>query len=138
MVGDLVEQLHAVLDELAHADVAGLVSGDEIVRLEQASVRLDAQVARRLRAFDRSKEWSTESRSVTGYVATKTRCSRREASLQVQVARQVDEMPHVADAWTAGAITTEHTRAIAKVRRNARADDAFAEFEPALVEVARA
>jgi hypothetical protein len=47
-------------------------------------------------------------------------------------------MPIVAEAWSAGAIGSDHVDVLARTRRSARADDRFAEFEATFCDVARA
>jgi hypothetical protein len=63
--------------------------------------------------------------------------STSAAQLEVKTARQVREMPLVAQAWQSAAIGTEHVVTIARTRHAAHADDAFAEIEPAMVAVAK-
>ena len=52
-----VERLHEVIDALAAVDLRYGSVGEELLALERARARLDAEVARRLR-FDRSCEWA--------------------------------------------------------------------------------
>lgn len=112
---------------------------DELLALDAARARLDAEAARRLRAFDASLEWAAEgSRSAAAFLVTHTRCARGEAHHRVRVAREIAELEVTARAWSEGAVTTRHVEAIARARHAARANDAFAQFEPALVDLARA
>ncbi|HTK17566.1 MAG TPA: DUF222 domain-containing protein [Acidimicrobiia bacterium] len=107
--------------------------------MERARARLDAEVARRLREFDRSCEWAAHgSRSAAAFLVTNTRCARGEAHRRVRVAREVEALDQTAEAWATGALTTRHVDTITQARRAARADSKFDAFEPALVEVARA
>ena len=134
-----VARLHEVLDELAAEDVSGGSLRDDLLELDRARARLDAEESRRLRAFDRSCEWALSGAgSAAAFLVTRTRMARGEAHLRVRVARQVEELDATAAAWASGEVTTRHVEAIARARHAARADDAFAEFEPALVETARA
>jgi hypothetical protein len=48
--------LYEALDELAAEDVTTASLRDDLLELEQARARLDAETSRRLRAFDRSCE----------------------------------------------------------------------------------
>ena len=67
--------------------------GEELLALERARARLDAEVARRLREFDRSCEWAAHgSRSAAAFLVTKTRCARGEAYRRVRVAREVEAL----------------------------------------------
>jgi len=134
-----VERLHEAIDELAADDLRYGSHGEELLALERARTRLDAEVARRLREFDRSCEWAAhDSRSAAAFLVTETRCARGDAYRRVRVAREVDALDQTAHDWAAGALTTRHVETITQARRAARADAAFDAFEPALLEVARA
>jgi hypothetical protein len=133
-----VERLHETIDELAASDLRYGSVGEELLALEQARARLDAQVARRLREFDRSAEWAAHgSRSAAAFLVTNTRCARGDAYRRVRVAREVEALEQTADAWAAGELTTRHVETITHARRAARADAEFDAFEPALVAVAQ-
>jgi hypothetical protein len=134
-----VERLHEVINELAADDLRYGSLGEDLLALERARARLDAEVARRLREFDRSCEWAAHgSRSAAAFLVTNTRCARGDAHRRVRVAREVDALDQTAHEWAAGALTTRHVETIAQARRAARADAAFDAFEPALLDVARA
>jgi uncharacterized protein DUF222/HNH endonuclease len=106
--------------------------------LHRLRTRLDAQVARRLAAFDASREWELDGkRSAASWIAHAWRASTAAAQLEVKTARQAGEMPLVAQAWQTATIGTEHVVALARTRHAARADDAFAEMEAAMVAVAK-
>lgn len=138
-VGSAIARLHDMLDELAAEDVSAGSLRDDLLDLERARARLDAETSRRLRAFDRSGEWAVSgARSAAGYLVTHTRAARGEANHRVRMARDVGDLDATASAWAAGAVTTRHVEAIARTRHAAHADRHFAEFEPALVETARA
>jgi hypothetical protein len=131
--------LVSALDELASEDVTGRSLADELLTLDRARARLDAEVARRLRAFDRSLEWATSgARSAAAFLITHTRCASGEAHHRVRVARELDALDDTAAAWAEGAITTRHVSTIASARHAAKANEQFDEFEPALVDLARA
>src|SRR6185295_15831150 len=113
-----VERLHEVIDELAAADVRYGSVGEELLALERARARLDAQVARRLREFDRSCEWAARgSRSAAAFLVTNLRCARGDAYRRVRVAREVAALAQTASAWAAGALTTRHVETITQARR---------------------
>src|SRR6476661_2721348 len=134
-----VERLHEVINELAADDLGYGSLGEDLLALERARARLDAEVARRLREFDRSCEWSAHgSRSAAAFLVTNTRCARGDAYRRVRVAREVEALEQTADAWASGELTTRHVETITQARRAARADTEFDAFEPALVAVARA
>ena len=134
-----VERLHEAIDELAAGDLRCGSLGDDLLALERARARLDAEVARRLRKFDRSCEWAAHgSRSAAAFLITNTRCARGDAHRRVRVAREIDALDHTAAEWATGALTTRHVETITQARRAARADTEFDAFEPALLDVARA
>jgi hypothetical protein len=134
-----VERLHEAIDELAAGDLRFGSLGKDLLALERARARLDAEVARRLREFDRSCEWAAHgSRSAAAFLVTNTRCARGDAQRRVRVAREVEALDQTANDWAAGALTTRHVDTITQARRAARADAKFDAFEPALLEVARA
>ena len=75
-----VERLHEVIDGLAAVELRYGSLGEELLALERARARIDAETARRLREFDRTCEWAAHgSRSAAGFLVTKTRCARGEA-----------------------------------------------------------
>jgi hypothetical protein len=139
MLDSAIALLLEAIDELAAEDVTRASLRDDLLVLERARARLDAETSRRLRAFDRSGEWAISgARSVAGYLVSHTRAARGEANHRVRVARDIDELDATALAWASGAVTTRHVEAIARARHAAHADRQFAEFEPALVETALA
>jgi hypothetical protein len=100
--------------------------------------RLDAQVSRRVAAFDASREWELDGkRSAVAWLAHAWRASNGAAQREVKTARQVRAMAVVAQAWQSGSIGTEHVFELARTRHAARANDEFREIEPALVVVAQ-
>ena len=138
MSGSAIALLHGALDELAADDVTNTSLRDDLLELDRARARLDAETSRRLRAFDRSGEWAISgARSAAGFLVTSARVARGEAHHRVRVAREVEELDATASAWASGAVTTRHVEAIARARHAAHANREFAEFEPALVETAR-
>jgi hypothetical protein len=132
-----VDRLHETIDELSAEDLGFGSVGEDLLSLERARARLDAEIARRLREFDRSCEWASGARSAAAFLVTNTRCARGDAYRQVRVAREIEALEQTAHAWAAGALTTRHVETITQGRRAAHADAAFDAFEPALLEVAR-
>jgi hypothetical protein len=131
-----VEELTTAIDGLASDDVEP-VAGDEIVVLLAERARLDAQISRRVRAFDTSGEWALDgARSASAWLRHRCRLTDRDAHRLVRTARHVDAMPAVAAAWYAGSISSAHVDVLARTRHSANADDSFAEFEATFVDVA--
>jgi hypothetical protein len=135
----VVEQLRAVIDELARAEVVGVVQRDDLAGLWREMARLEAQFARRVAELDNSVEWSVDgSRSAAGWLVANLRVASGEAHHRVKVARQTAQMPITSAAWQDGRISSRHVDALTRVRQGANADAKFAVFEPALVDVALA
>jgi hypothetical protein len=133
-----VEQLRAAIDELACAEIVGLVQRDDLTVLWREMARLEAQFARRLAELDTSHEWSVDgSRSAAGWLVANVRAATGEAHHRVKVARQVAQMPLARKAWEQGQVSSRHVDALTTVRKSANADAAFSVFEPALLDVAR-
>src|SRR3954449_11851025 len=113
----LVAELSTIIDELAAEPLEGRSLRDEILEIERLRTRLDAEAARRLRAFDVSCEWSVDgSRSAAAYLARHTRCAKNEAHARVRTARQVGALDRTAKAWAAGELTTKHVDVITRAR----------------------
>jgi hypothetical protein len=65
--------------------------------------RLDAQISRRVAAFDARREWADDGcRSAAAWVTKHCRYRTTSARTLVRVARQVRHMPVVQAAWEAG------------------------------------
>jgi len=132
-----VEQLRAAIDELAQAEIVGVVQRDGLAGLWREMARLEAQFARRVAELDTSVEWSVDgSRSTAGWLVANLRVASGEAHHLVKVARQTARMPITSAAWQEGRISSRHVDALTRVRHGANADAEFAVFEPALVDVA--
>ena len=137
MTATAIMHLETGVAELADASLAHELCGNELRELYQLRAQLDAQISRRLRAFDQSKEFVLSGdRSAASWLRKTCRLHGNAANEAVKVARQVAAMPLARDAWEAGAITTGHVEVLARTRRAARANERFAATEPALVEVA--
>jgi hypothetical protein len=131
-----IAQLTSAVGALADEDIPFLLA-DDLVALHRLRSRLDAQISRRVRAFDRSKEWALAGARAPGaWLQHVCRMSARDASAEVSTAREVEQMPGVAEAWGSGAISTAHVEVIAAARRGAKAPDRFSEFEDTFVAVA--
>jgi hypothetical protein len=137
MSSGAVSQLSRAVVALDDEELPFLLA-DDLKQLHVLRSRLDAQISRRVRAFDRSKEWSLHgARTAGAWLQHACRATSRDASAEVSVARQVEQMPLVADAWRSGAISTAHVEVLANTRKQAKAPEAFADFEPALVGLAK-
>jgi hypothetical protein len=137
MVSGAISQLSDVVNALADEELPALLA-DDLKQLHVLRSRLEAQTSRRVRAFDRSKEWTLAgARTAGAWLQHECRMSSRDASVEVTVGRQVEQMPMVAEAWASGAISTAHVEVLANTRKQAKAREEFAEFEAALVGLAK-
>jgi hypothetical protein len=131
-----IPQLEDAVDALCDEALPWLLA-DFLVQLHRLRSRLDAQISRRVRAFDRSKEWAVAGARTPGaWLQRECRMSGRDAAAEVSSAREVEPMSAVADAWASGAISTAHVEVLASTRRSAKSPERFAEFEDVLVQVA--
>jgi hypothetical protein len=100
---------------------------------------LDAEISRRVRAFDVSGEWAVDgARGAAAWLASWCRLATLPARREVKVARQVRALPQVDAAWRAGTVTTGHVEVLARARHAARANERFDAFEPHWLAVAEA
>jgi hypothetical protein len=72
-----------------------------------------------------------------GWLRYRNREASRDAKRRVRLARVVETLALTAAAWADGSITTGHVEVISRVAGRAKAPEAFAEYEPVLLEVAR-
>ena len=138
MVGSTVEQLHETLDKLLADDVRAAPQAADVVELERARARLDAEIARRLVAMSRTGEHTAYGyETVKQFLVARTRCAGAEAYRQMRTASEIDALSDTQAAWQAGQLTSGHADVIAKARHAARADQRFGEFEPAMLRFAK-
>ena len=110
---------------------------DDLLSFVRLARQVDAVFAAVVGGFDRSGEWAVDGRkSMVGWLESQTAMTPREAHRVVRRAKFVEACPLTASRWAAGAIATEKLDRICSLRHTAKADAAFAEFEPALLQVA--
>ena len=130
------ERLASAIDELANAEVSGRV-GAELIELERLRARLDAQVSRRVAAFDRTLEYTLSGhRSAAAWLGERCRVASIEGHGRVRVAREMAECEPTRTAWERGAIATRHVEVLARCRHAAKANAEFAVFEEVALPVA--
>src|ERR1700710_1596312 len=106
-------ELHAEIDRLTAADLSSdpAVLGVEVVEIDRAIRRLQADKSRRLGGFDLASGCEAESHTTTkAWLRARTRISPGEAAAQQAVARLHGELPLLFAAWHAGKTTFEHVR----------------------------
>ncbi len=128
-----------VLEELRDAIEKLLVTEGPIDVAEFARLRsmLDAAWLRAVEAYDRSQAWSPEFQTPTAGLRHQCNMTSGAASFELKLARRVAELPLVAAALAAGAITCRHAAAIAEVYTPERAE-ALRAAEELLVTAAKA
>ncbi len=119
-------------------DVSGRDLGDELVELFRLRSMLDAQVSRRVRAFDaRGDCVHGGHRTAAAWLMDHCRARPADAYREVRVARAMGDLDAIRMAWESGRTTSAHVHAVEAARHAAKDDAAFAEHEPALVEVCK-
>jgi hypothetical protein len=107
--GVVTQALKEAIDALASADSFEIDDGPSVVELERQLARLDAVVSRALGAFDDSGAWGDSgARSASAWVATSCRLPKGLVRRQLRRGRQVRQLPVLAQAWSAGALSAAH------------------------------
>jgi hypothetical protein len=105
--------------------------GGELVDLYALTHQLQAQISRRLAAFDRRGDSVLDGhRSVKGWLADKCRLDGGEAWRALKTARAMDSLEGVRALWESGSTTTGHIQLVVRVRTHAKADEQFDALEP--------
>src|SRR6266446_7478325 len=94
---------------LAIDDVAGRNLAEELVELFRLRSMLDAQLSRRVRAFDGRGDCVNDGhRSTAAWLMDRCRCRPADAYQHVRVGRAVEQLDAVRDSWESGRTTTAH------------------------------
>ena len=121
---------------LGHDDVGFRDLGDELVELFRLRGMLDAQISRRVRAFDvRGDAVNGGHRTTAAWLMDHCRCRPQAAYREVRVARAMSELDGVRGAWESGVTTSDHVATVEAARHSAKDDVAFGEFEATIVRV---
>ena len=140
MVGELLEGLSAVIDELAGIDLDALgVSElhDAVVGLGAVSSRLEAQWCRLIGRWDSRQVWADDGSKAAGArLARETHWRRGDCDRLVARARDLTNMPHTEAANAAGELCGRHVDLIASCDREWRNAE-FTESEELLVNLCR-
>src|SRR4051794_21194379 len=100
-----------VLADLEHAidKVAADESPLDVVRMCRLADRVEFLRLRAIGGFDRSCEWQADGfLSAASALGARCRMSRGHAHRAVDLARKVEQLPEVADAFAAGDISRPH------------------------------
>src|ERR1700730_3074013 len=108
--------------------------------IKEAREALDAQTASwvaKVGEYDRSEQWRADGYgSVETAIADGCRMDRGVVSVEVKLARKLEQLPLVADAFAQGAILQRHASVIATAAAPARMAE-FTHLEREFVDVAR-
>jgi hypothetical protein len=108
--------------------------------IKQAREALDAHTAAwvaKVGAYDRSEQWRADGYgSVEAAIADACRMDRSVVHVDVKLARKLEQLPLVADAFAEGAISRRHASVIATAATPARLAE-FTNLEHEFVDVAR-
>ena len=99
---------------LAQEDL-GLVAGDELVQLRRLCNQLEAEITRRVAAFDSAHGYSPDYLSTQSWLRGECKLSPSAASERVRVARKLSDLTQTADAFASGDIGFQHAALITRV-----------------------
>ncbi len=109
----------------------------DLIALHRLRSQLDAQRSRRVRAFDRSKEWQlTGARTPGAWLQHRCRWRAGRRGPRCRWAGRSSSCRPSIRRGRPGAINTSHVAVVASARKRARAPEPFADIEPAFVAVA--
>ncbi|CCG04331.1 HNH endonuclease signature motif containing protein [Blastococcus saxobsidens] len=125
-----MSELQSALDALAADDVRSLPPRqqlDEITELLEARNRIDAQLARRVRAAELQQAPEDDGmRSMQSWLRGRGRLSAAAAGQLVRNGRALDHLPALAAAFAEGAVTAEQVAVVAPVVKEDRRTAALA------------
>ena len=140
MVGQLLERLTAVIDELAAIDLDTLADAeihDAVVGLGGLSSRLEAQWCRLIGRWDGRQIWAVNGSKAAGArLARESHWRRQDADRLVRRARDLASAPHTEQAYEAGQICGAHADLVASCNREWRNAE-FVASEELLVNLCR-
>jgi hypothetical protein len=126
-----MSELQSALDALAADDVHSLTARqqlDEITQLLEARNRIDAQLARRVRAADVQQAPEDDGRkTMRSWLRDLGRLSPTAAGQLVRIGRALEHLPVLASAFADGAVTAEQVAVIAPVAKESRRTAALAQ-----------
>jgi hypothetical protein len=133
LLADGLDRLH----EEDPLDQPSSALGRELCDLFTLRARLDAEVTRRVAAFDRTQGYAAfDSYSTAAWLRHQARLSPSAASEQVRVARELEQLPEVGRAFAGGEVGFQHCAVITRTVEGA-SPEVIAEAEPALLQAAQ-
>jgi hypothetical protein len=113
----MLDLLAEANDKLAAEDLDGVPAsclGDDVVELAREHARLGAEILRRAARWDAGKGWSGQAATAAGWLAPRTGWSHPETNAKLRLARQLAELPSVAEALAAGELSETKAKVIAR------------------------
>ncbi len=99
--------------------VDGPALGEGLIQVRESSDRLEAAFADGLRRFDKSGEYAADGAlSIVAWLRWKCRLSGGAAAERVNIARQLDKLPKIEQAFSRGDLGYQHVAAIARTAEN--------------------
>ena len=125
----VTDRLAAALDELFDLDPASLDAAqlhEAVVELGRQTSRLQAALCGLIRQWDLRRVWADNGSKAAGSrLSRECRMRKAAADRLVHQARELSSMPHTAEAFAGGEITSDHVDLLASANGSGR-DAAFA------------
>jgi hypothetical protein len=132
-----LDALTETIDHLVASDPSAYADGESVEALQRQLSRLEAFATAATGAFDVAEAWAPDgARGAAAWLATRCHLPKSHARRRVHLGRQLGHLPHCAQAWMAGDLTSAQVGAMAAVRRPVT-EGALARDEGALVAQAR-
>jgi Domain of unknown function (DUF222)/HNH endonuclease len=131
-VFDTLDELEVAIEKLAASEAE-----PDVARLSQLAERLEFQRLRAVAALDRSEAYvAGGALTAAAWLRHRCRMTHGAAAASVSLARKLDLLPEMSEAFAAGDVTRQHARVLADACTGAR-QNAIVELEPPLVAAAR-
>ncbi len=138
--GEAFEEINSILGQLAEDDLNAVPAetmGDDVIALQRIGNRVQAEVLRRLRRFDKGQGYAnTLALSAKAWLRWKCNLTQPAASRHVDVARQLEGLPLTTQAFSDGDISYTHVSLIATTAKQL-GDQMEAHAEDILVTAAK-
>jgi uncharacterized protein DUF222 len=113
-LGDAISSFASCL-----ATVDGSALGEGLIQLRESADRIEAAFADGVRRFDKSGEYAADGAlSMVAWLRWKCRLSGGAAAERVSIARQLDKLPKIEQAFSRGDLGYQHVAAIARTADN--------------------
>jgi uncharacterized protein DUF222 len=113
-LGDAISEVATCLGA-----VEGSALGEGLIQLRESADRIEAAFADGVRRFDKSGEYAADGAlSIVAWLRWKCRLSGGAAAERVSIARQLDKLPKIEQAFSRGDLGYQHVAAIARTADN--------------------